>query len=53
MPFASNKDFLPAFKKHMRDPQWKHQCYAAYTCPHHQKRVCDAPAGRTGEASRQ
>jgi hypothetical protein len=53
MPFASNKDFLPAFKKHMRDPQWKHQCYAAYTCAHHQKRVCDAPAGRTGEASRQ
>jgi hypothetical protein len=54
MKWGSNSEFLPAFKKHMRDPKWKYSCSAPYTCSHHQKRVCEggAPKG-TGAASRQ
>lgn len=52
MHFASNKDFLAAFKKHMREPKWKYSCSANYTCPT-EKRVCDGGPRLGAGASRQ
>lgn len=53
MPFASNKDFLAAFQKHMREPKWKHSCSAYYTCSHHQKQVCEGGPRLGAAASKQ
>lgn len=53
MSFASNKDFLAAFKGHMREPKWKHSCSAYYTCSHHQKQVCEGGPRLGAGASKQ
>lgn len=50
---GKNKDFLVAFKKHMREPRWRHSCNAYYTCANHQKKVCDGPARLGAKASKQ